>query len=72
MPNNILESCRLTGEVRLGDDNWTRWACEHGQIIKIRLSDGSGVKTILLTAKIGLCRSRFDGFLGNARPYELV
>ncbi len=45
--------------------NRAEWACEHGQITKIRLSHGCGGETIPMTVKIGSCRSRFDGYLGN-------
>ncbi len=50
--------------------NWTKWACEHGQITKIRLSDGGGGETMPMTVKIGYCRSRFDGNLGNVSKEE--
>ncbi len=56
---------RCLGEVRLVTKNRAAWACEHGQITKIRLSDGRGGKTIPMTVKVGNCRSRFDGYAGN-------
>ncbi len=68
MLNGSLGACRLTGEARLGDQILDRMglrACEHGQITKIRLSDGRGGGTIPVTVKIGYCRCRFEGYLGN-------
>ena len=50
--------------------NGTKWACEHGQITKIRLSDGGGGETMPMTVKIGYCRSRFDGNFGNVSKEE--
>ncbi len=45
--------------------NRTEWASEHGQITKVRVSDGCGGKTIPVTVIIVYRRSRFDDFLGN-------
>ena len=68
MLNGSLELWRLTGERCVWvTKNWTNWACEHGQITKTRLSDGCAGETIPMTVKIGYCRSRFDGYLGNVR-----
>ena len=32
--------------------NWAKWACEHGKITKIWLSDGCGDGTIPMTVKL--------------------
>ncbi len=56
---------RCLGEVRLVTKNRAEWACEYGQITKIRLSDGRGGETNPMTVKVGNCRSRFDGYAGN-------
>ena len=46
-------------------ENWAKWASEHGQITKIRLSDGCGGKTITTAAQFGYDRHGFEGYLGN-------
>ena len=53
------------GGVCLKNEKLGRLGSELAQIAKIELSDGSGGKTIPMTVKIGYCRSRFEGYLGN-------
>ena len=43
-------------------NNWTKWASEHGQIIKSGLSENYGGETILTTAKNGYFLNRFEGY----------
>ena len=45
--------------------NWTEWACEHGQITKIWLSDGCKGETMPMTVKIGYDHFEFEGYPGN-------
>ncbi len=41
------------------------WACEHGQITKIRLSDGCGGKAITTAAQFENERHGIEGYLRN-------
>ena len=53
-------------------ENWAKWASEHGQITKIRLSDGCGGKTITTAAQFGYDRHGFEGYLGNVGLLEFL
>ena len=53
------------GGVCLKNEKLGRLGSELAQITKIGVSDGSGGETIPMTVKIGYCRSRFEGYLGN-------
>ena len=44
---------------------FTKWPCEHGQIIKSRLSYSRREKCILTVVEFGQGRIRFEGYLGN-------
>ena len=50
-------------------NNWAKWACEHGQITKIWLSDGCWGETIPMTVKTGYCRGQFECYPGNVRRH---
>jgi hypothetical protein len=42
-----------------------KWASEHGQMAKIRPSDGCGGKAITTAAQFEYDRHGFEGYLGN-------
>jgi len=42
-----------------------KWDSEHGQIAKIRPSDGCGAKAITAVAQFGYDRHESKGYLGN-------
>ena len=46
-------------------ENLEKWPSGHGQLTKIRLSDGSGRKTITTAARSEYDRHGFEGYLGN-------
>ena len=46
-------------------ENWTEWASGHGQITKIRLSEGNGGTTITPAAQFGYDCHGLEGYLGN-------
>ena len=45
----------------------TRWLSGHGQLTKIRRSDGCRGKTITTAAVFEYDRHRFEAYLGNVR-----
>ena len=46
-------------------ENMDKWAYGHGQLTKIRLSDGCGGKTNSTAAQFAYERHGFEGYLGN-------
>jgi hypothetical protein len=46
-------------------ENMGKWPSGHGQLTKIRLSDGCGGKTITTAAQFEYDRHGFEGYLGN-------
>jgi len=45
--------------------NMGKWPSGHGQLTKIRLSEGYGGKTISTAAQFGCDHHGFKGYLGN-------
>jgi hypothetical protein len=46
-------------------ENMGKWPSGHGQLTKIRLSDGCGGETITTAAHFEYDRHGFEGYLGN-------
>ena len=46
-------------------ENMGKWPSGHGQLTKIRLSDGCGGKTITTAAQFEYDHHGFEGYLGN-------
>jgi len=46
-------------------ENMSKWPFGHGQLTKIRLSDGCGGKAIITAAQFEYDRHGFEGYLGN-------
>jgi hypothetical protein len=46
-------------------ENMGKWPSAHGQLTKIRLSDGCVGKTITTAAQFEYDRHGFEGYLGN-------
>jgi hypothetical protein len=46
-------------------ENMGKWPSGHGQLTKIKLSDGCGGKTITTAAQFEYDRHGFEGYLGN-------
>lgn len=61
--NRSLGAYWLAGDVRLDDEKQDNQVGEHGQITNIWPSDRCGGEIIPMTAKIGYCPSRFEGYL---------
>ena len=45
-------------------ENMGKWPSGHGQLTKIRLSDGCGRRTITTAAQFGYHRHGFEGYQG--------
>ena len=45
--------------------NMEKWPSGHGQLTRIKLSDGCGGKTITTAAQFEYDRHGFEGYLGN-------
>ncbi len=60
-----LTARKTVGEVRLNGGKYGKMASGHGQLTKIRLSDGCGGKTITTAAQFEYDRHGFEGYLGN-------
>ena len=52
-------------------ENRGKWPYGHGQLTKIRLSDGCGGKTNSTAAQFEYDRHGFEGYLGNVETIEL-
>jgi hypothetical protein len=46
-------------------ENMGKWPSGHGQLNKIRLSEGDGETTITPAAQFGYDCHEFEGYLGN-------
>jgi len=46
-------------------ENAGKWPSGHGQLTKIRLSDGRGGKTTTTAVQFAYDRHGFEGYLGN-------
>jgi len=46
-------------------ENMGKWLSGHGQLTKIRPSDGCGGKTITTASQFEYDRHGFEGYLGN-------
>ena len=55
----------MTREVRLDGGKYGKWPSDHGQLTKIRVSEGYEGKTITTAAQIGYGSHGFEGYLGN-------
>ncbi len=53
-------------------ENMEKWPSGHGQLTKIRLSDGCGGKTITTAAQFMYDRHGFEGYLGNVGLNEII